>query len=131
MTPEIIALLGGGVSGFVMKLIAAQTEAQQRNFEMMLKRQAAADESADRASARGGVWMRRVIAMLVMFAVVVVPLIAGFTDEGLTIGNESKGFLGVFGGIKWKTLDGFVMLPEVRQALLVILGFYYGSSQVK
>lgn len=131
MTPEIIALLGGGVSGFVMKLIAAQTEAQQRNFEMMLKRQAAADDSADRAAARGGVWMRRFIAMMVMVAVVVIPVVAGLIGQGLTIETQTNGFLGLFKGVQWQTLDGFVMLPEVRQALLVILGFYFGSSQVR
>ena len=131
MTPEIVALLGGGVSGFVMKLIAAQAEAQQRSFEMMLKRQGVADDSADRAEARGGVWMRRFIALMVVFAVILVPVIAALAGDGLTVETQKGGFLGLFKGVQWKTLDGFVMLPEIRHALLVILGFYFGSSQVR
>ena len=39
MSLELIAMLGGGVSGFVMKMIAAQAEAQSRNFEMMIQKQ--------------------------------------------------------------------------------------------
>jgi hypothetical protein len=37
MTPEIIAMLGGGLSGFVMKLIGAQMENQARAFDRMLQ----------------------------------------------------------------------------------------------
>ena len=39
MSIELIAMLGGGVSGFIMKMIAAQAEAQSRNFEMLLRKQ--------------------------------------------------------------------------------------------
>jgi hypothetical protein len=55
MTPELLAMLGGSVSGFVMKMIAAQAENQVRLFERMLQKQVAADDSADRAAGRGGV----------------------------------------------------------------------------
>jgi hypothetical protein len=37
MTPELIAMLGGGLSGFVMKLIGAQMEHQARAFDRMLQ----------------------------------------------------------------------------------------------
>jgi hypothetical protein len=40
------------------------------------------------------------------------------------------GFLGIGGG-GWNSLEGFVILPEVRQSMLAIVGFYFGSSQVK
>ena len=49
MTPELLAMLGGGVSGFVMKMIAAQADNQARLFERMIARQTVADESADKA----------------------------------------------------------------------------------
>ena len=66
MSIELLAMLGGGVSGFVMKLIASQAEAQSRNFEMMLQKQSLADESAEKAAARGGVWIRRIFVFLDM-----------------------------------------------------------------
>ena len=131
MTPELIAMFGGSVVGFIMKLIAAQQQNQAAQFEMMLKRQGIADDSADRAAARGGVWMRRLITASVLFAVIVVPAIVAFTDVGVSIQKETSGFFGLFKGVKWETIGGYVILPEVRQTTLAIVGFYFGSSQVK
>tara|TARA_R110002153_G_scaffold193243_1_gene346623 strand:- start:817 stop:1212 length:396 start_codon:yes stop_codon:yes gene_type:complete len=131
MTPELLAMLGGGVSGFVMKMIAHQSENQARLFERMIARQTIADDSADRASARGGVYMRRFITAAVIFAIVIAPFIFAFTDVGITIQTESKGFLGLFKSLEWSTVRGFVILPEIRQTALAIVGFYFGSSQVK
>jgi len=131
MTPELLAMLGGGVSGFVMKLIASQAESQTRLFERMLQRQALADDSADKAAARGGVWMRRFITFAVIFAIVLAPFVFAFTGVGVTIQSESKGFLGLFKSLEWATVQGFVILPEIRQTALAIVGFYFGSSQVK
>jgi hypothetical protein len=131
MTPELIAMLGGGVSGFVMKMIAAQAQSQTRLFEQMLQKQEVADNSADKASARGGVWMRRLITICVLFAIIIVPAIVAFTDVGVSIQKETNGFLGLFKSVKWETIQGYVILPEVRQTALAIVGFYFGSSQVK
>ena len=130
-TPEIIAMLGGGVSGFTMKLIGAQMEHQARAFDRMLGKQAAADESAAKASERGGVWVRRGLVAVTFFAIVVAPFIIAFTDMGVSIARETNGFLGLFKGVKWDTVQGFVILPEVRQTALAIVGFYFGSSQIK
>ncbi len=124
-------MLGGGVSGFVMKLIASQAESQTRLFERMLQRQALADDSADKAAARGGVWMRRFITFAVIFAIVLAPFVFAFTGVGVTIQSETKGFLGLFKSLEWATVQGFVILPEIRQTALAIVGFYFGSSQVK
>jgi hypothetical protein len=131
MTPELLAMLGGGVSGFVMKMIAHQSENQARLFERMIQKQLTADDSADRASARGGVYMRRFITAAVIFAIVLAPFIFAFTDVGITIQTESKGFFGLFKHLQWSTVQGFVILPEIRQTALAIVGFYFGSSQVK
>jgi hypothetical protein len=134
MSIELIAMLGGGISGFIMKLIASQAEAQARNFEMMLRKQEAADISADRASARGGVWIRRIFVGFILFAVIIAPFILSLLDTPVTIEKNSAGGLLSFLGLNftgWQSLDGFVLLPEVRQAMLAIIGFYFGSSQVK
>jgi hypothetical protein len=131
MTVELLAMLGGGVSGFVMKLIGAQMENQARQFDRMLAAQGLADESADRASARGGVWVRRFLVVITFFAIVVAPFVVAFTDIGVSMSRETNGFLGLFKGVKWDTVQGFVILPEVRQTALAIVGFYFGSSQIK
>lgn len=132
MTTELIAMLGGGVSGFVMKMIAAQSQHQAQLFERMIQSQITADDSADRAASRnGGVWVRRFLVGITFFAIVLAPFVLSFTDVGVSIAKESKGFLGLFGGVKWDTVQGFVILPEIRQTALAIVGFYFGSSQVK
>lgn len=131
MTPELLAMLGGGVSGFIMKMIAAQSENQARLFEQMITKQAVADDSADRAAARGGVYMRRFITVAVVFAIVLAPFIFAFTSIGISVQHESAGLFGFFKSLQWDTVQGFVILPEIRQTALAIVGFYFGSSQVK
>jgi hypothetical protein len=101
MTPELIAMLGGGLSGFVMKLIGAQMEHQARAFDRMLQKQGLADESADRASARGGVWgvwVRRGLVAITFFAIVVAPFIVAFTDIGVSMARENKRLSGAIQG---------------------------------
>ena len=131
MTPELLAMLGGGVSGFVMKMIANQADTQARLFEQTLAKQQSADVSADKAAGRGGVFMRRVITFVVLFAIVVVPTVIAFTDIGVSVNRETSGIFGMFKIVKWDQISGYVILPEVRQAALAIVGFYFGSSQVK
>ena len=125
-------MLGGGVSGFVMKLIGTQMESQARQFERMITSQQAADASADAAAKRdGGVIVRRFLVVCTIFAIVVAPFVFAWTDVGVTIGRETNGFLGLFKSLKWDTVQGFVILPEIRQTALAIVGFYFGSSQIK
>lgn len=130
MDIELLSLLGGGVAGFVMKFIATMASNQANQFKMMLEAQGVADDSHDRASARGGVWVRRVIVAVILFAVVVAPYILAYSESGVTVLTEYK-ILGIFPTAKWETLQGMALLPEVRQSLLAIVGFYFGSSQVK
>jgi hypothetical protein len=132
MTPELIAMLGGGVSGFVMKLVGAQMENQARQFERMLGKQQGADASADAAAKRNaGVLVRRFLVVSTVFAIVIAPFVFAWTDVGVSIGRETNGFLGLFKGVQWDTVQGFVILPEIRQTALAIVGFYFGSSQIK
>ena len=132
MTPELIAMLGGGVSGFVKKLVGAQMENQARQFERMIGKQQGADASADAAAKReGGVLVRRFLVVSTVFAIIVAPFVFAWTDVGVSVGRETNGFLGLFKGVKWDTVQGFVILPEIRQTALAIVGFYFGSSQIK
>jgi ABC-type phosphate transport system permease subunit len=134
MSVELLAMLGGGVSGFLMKFIAAQADAQSRHLEAMIRKQEAADQSADKAANRGGVWIRRVFVACILFAVIIAPFILAYSGHGVTVEREGLGgifkLLGI-GRDSWETVQGFVILPEVRQGMLAILGFYFGSSQVK
>ena len=132
MTPELIAMLGGGLSGFVMKLIGTQMENQSRQFDRMITSQQTADASADAASKRdSGVIVRRFLVVSTVFAIVLAPFIFAWTDVGISGSRDTSGFLGIFKWGKWETIQGFVILPEIRQTALAIVGFYFGSSQIK
>jgi plasmid maintenance system antidote protein VapI len=135
MSGELVAMLGGGVTGFVMKLISAQMNIQANAIDAMIKKQGVSDDSADRAAKRtgeGGAWIRRFIAICILFSVVFAPFVMAFFDIPVTVEANKLvlKFLGI-GADKWKNLEGFVLLPEVRQGMLALLGFYFGSSQVK
>ncbi len=134
MTPELVAMLGGGVSGFIMKMIATQAQNQTRLFEQAIKKQQVADASADAAAARGGAsgaWIRRFIVVCTMFAIIAAPFLIAFTDIGVSVQKDTSFLFGLFSGKKWELVTGYAILPEVRQTALAIVGFYFGSSQVK
>lgn len=128
-------MLGGGITGFVMRLVASQSEAQGRALDAMLSKQEAVDASADKAAARGaGVWVRRLIAVSILFAVIIAPFIVSLINVPLAIEKESTGGLlsFLFGKSNgYINVEGFVLLPEVRQGMLALLSFYFGSSMVR
>ena len=134
MSIELLSMLGGGITGFVMRLVASQAEAQGRALDAMLQKQEMADKSSEAAAGRGGVWVRRVIAVSILFAVIVAPFVLSLLNVPVALEKESGG--GIFSLIFGKqngyiNVDGFVLLPEVRQGMLALLSFYFGSSMVK
>lgn len=126
---SLLPMLGGAVSGFIFKLIGTMVQAQQTQVELMLRKQEAADNSADKATARGGVWVRRGIVATVLFAIVIVPFIMAFSTHGVTV-EVTKGWW-IFAREVYETQQGFLLHPSVVQALYAIIGFYFGSSQIK
>lgn len=141
MTPEILAVLGGGVAGFIFRLIAVLIEGQQKALAMQIERNNAADASADKAAKRtgkAGEWVRRLIVICVLFAVIVAPFVVSYTGQGVTVEREQmKGILGYLANLigvnrgGYETVSGYLILPEVRQCVLAIIGFYFGSSRFR
>jgi hypothetical protein len=101
MTSELVAMLGGGVTGFVMKLISAQMNIQANAIDAMIKKQGVSDDSADRAAKRtgdGGAWIRRFIAICILFSVVFAPFVMAFFNIPVTVEAQKMGifkFLGI------------------------------------
>ena len=103
-----------------------------RQFERLISMQQESDDSADRAAQReGGVIVRRFLVVATVFAIVIAPFIFAWTNVDISVSRETEGFLGMFKTVKWEGIKGFVILPEIRQTALAIVGFYFGSSQIK
>lgn len=131
MSIEIMSMLGGALSGFIFRFMAASIENQQKTTEMLLQKQAVADDSADRAAVRGSHVGRRVLVFTVLWVVAIAPFIGGLIGMPTFVESERApwDFLGIFTG-GWESLTGIVVLPELRAALLAAVGFYLGGSTI-
>ena len=108
--------------------------AQQANVDNLIKKQKASDLSANAAAKRtgnGGNIVRRTIVITVLFGVIIAPFILAHSNEGVTVANEYSKWFGLIKGTSYETLHGYVILPEIRQTVLAIVGYYFGSSSVK
>ena len=134
MPTELLAMLGGGMSGFIFKLIGTMVSAQQANVDNLIKKTEAHTESANQADKRGGVggaWVRRFIVVVVLFGVVIAPFILAHSGDGVTVASEYSKWWGLSSGTIYQTLHGYVILPEIRTSIITIVSFYFGSSTVK
>ena len=133
MSTELLAMLGGGASGFLFKLIGTMVQNQAAVTEGLIKKQNAMDESADAAAKRVdafGAWTRRIIVLTVLFGVIVAPFILAHSDEGVTVASEYSKWFGFVKGTDYVTLHGYVILGEIKTAIISIISFYFGSSAV-
>tara|TARA_B100001105_G_C21985011_1_gene270685 strand:- start:126 stop:500 length:375 start_codon:yes stop_codon:yes gene_type:complete len=107
-------------------------------IKLALDLKKASDDSADRAAKRVpvdvGKWVRRVIVCCVLFGVILAPFLLSLmglsTIVQVETTNPTWGF-GLFGGgseIFFVELKGYLMMPEVRQSLTAIVGFYFGNA---
>lgn len=136
MTLELLSLLGGGVTGFVFRMLAFQAEASQRMLENQIRAASEltpiADESADRAALRGGILMRRFIVLSVMLAVVFLPFVLALLDKPIFVEQGPQEWWDIFGIFTggFNKVAGFLILDEVRTSLMAIVGFYFGQATV-
>ena len=133
MSTELLAMLGGGASGFMFKLIGTLVQNQAAVTEGLIKKQKASDESADAAAARVdsfGAWTRRIIVFTVLFGVIIAPFILAHSDEGVTVATEYSKWFGFVKGTTYETLHGYIILPEIKTAIISIISFYFGSATV-
>jgi hypothetical protein len=133
MSTELLAMLGGGASGFIFKLIGTLVQNQAAVTEGLIKKQKASDDSADAAAARVdsfGAWTRRIIVFTVLFGVIIAPFILAHSDEGVTVATDYSKWFGFSKGTTYETLHGYIILPEIKTAIISIISFYFGSAAV-
>ena len=133
MSTELLAMLGGGASGFLFKLIGTLVQNQAAVTEGLIKKQKASDDSADAAAARVdafGAWTRRIIVFTVLFGVIIAPFILAHSEEGVTVATDYSKWFGFSKGTTYETLHGYIILPEIKTAIISIISFYFGSATV-
>ena len=126
-------MLGGGASGFLFKLVGTLVQNQAAVTEGLIKKQKASDDSADAAAARVdsfGAWTRRIIVFTVLFGVIIAPFILAHSEEGVTVATDYSKWFGFSKGTTYETLHGYIILPEIKTAIISIISFYFGSAAV-
>lgn len=132
MNIELLSMLGGGLAGFIFKFMSQSMENAQKTNEMLLARQAVADDSADRAAKRGGSHIgRRVLVFTILWVLCFAPFVGALLGIDVWVEDARAPWdvLGVFTG-GWDKVQGIVILPEIRAALLAAVGFYLGNSSI-
>ena len=131
MTTELISMLGGGLMGFIFRYMGMVSENQQKTTELLLQKQAVADDSADRANMRGSHIGRRVLVFTVLWVLCLAPFLGALIGMPTWVESERAPWdlFGLFTG-GWDRLTGIVVLPELRAALLAAVGFYLGGSSI-
>ena len=131
---------GGALVGFFFKLVAKRAENEQRRFEMIMKDKHFVEESANNAVKRvpieAGKWVRRLIVVSVLFGVILAPFVVTFFNHPIVVEELITrkilwGLLGTRTEPVFIEIEGYLLVPEIRQALTAIIGFYFGQATVK
>ena len=140
---EIITMLASTILGGVMSVWSesrkAKAEAQKLlitrgEFDMKAKKQSLDHGLKD----KGFAWTRRIIALVSVFAIVVLPKMVAvfYPDVDVTVGytNWNPGFWFFREGrdvFEWITFQGLVITQLDTNLVSAIIGMYFGGSLVK
>ena len=135
---ELITLAAGSLTGFLFRFMAERAKDRQAQFEMLMAKKNADEESRTKASERenndSGKFIRRIIVMSILFGVVLAPFILALLGKSsiveIDIENPSY-FFGLFGGgteTSFVEMPSYLLIPEVRESLMAIIGYYFGSA---
>ena len=131
---------GGALVGFFFKLVAKRAENEQKRFEMIMREKNFIEESANNAVKRvpieAGKWVRRLIVVSVLFGVILAPFVVTFFNHPIVVEELITrkilwGLLGTRTEPVFIEIEGYLLVPEIRQALTAIIGFYFGQATVK
>ena len=131
---------GGALVGLFFKLVAKRAENEQKRFEMIMTEKNFIEESANNAVKRvpieAGKWVRRLIVVSVLFGVILAPFVVTFMNHPIVVEEIITrkilwGLLGTRTESVFIEIEGYLLVPEIRQALTAIIGFYFGQATVK
>ena len=121
MPVELITLGVSTLGGFALKYMATQAKYRHEQFRDLMK----AQERADKVDGGDGKYVRRFIVLIMMALLVFIVAAPAFLDINTVLVHE---------GWLWTStteIKGIIYDETIRQILLSIIGFYFGTSAAK
>lgn len=135
MGGEALTLLAGAGSGFLFKLIGTivqgSLDISKAQNAGKIELQQAQDDSADRASKRGGKdasWVRRFIVISILLTMVYFPFIIAFTDVGVSVPVKEGWW--IFSKTVYQEVSGLWVEQSLVDSLCLLVGYYFGSNSL-
>jgi hypothetical protein len=135
---ELISMLGSTVLGGVMSIMAQKGQAEQEKQKMLMQRAGFAAKQTDKARNVKDAHTkhtRRWIALMCVFSIIVVPIVAPiFTDVNVIyqiITEQDSGWW-IFGSTYetsiWKEGNSIFITNLQSHTIFSIIGLYFGGS---
>jgi len=137
VTTELISLFGGAITGFIFRIIAIKAEEGKARFDRLMQSIDKMDDSSDKAALRDadyGKIIRRFIVISVIFSIVISPFVMAllgiptYLEVPYTDGGSLFGLIAEKGKTSFVEISGNLITTEIRQCLIAITGFYFGSA---
>ena len=140
---EIITMLGSTLLSSLLSIWSQSRKAKEEQQKLLITRgefeMKARKQSLDHGlKDKGFAWTRRIIALISVFAIVVLPKMVAvfYPDVDVTVGytNWRPGFMFFREGrevFEWITLQGLVITQLDTNLVSAIIGMYFGGSLVK
>ena len=138
MPLELITMIGGSVVGFIFRYMSERAKERNEFYKRALGIKQAEIDSAHAAAERvpvdAGKWVRRMIVTFVLFGVILAQFLLALMGLNTIVEiqeTNAEYLFGLFGGgteVKFLELEGYLLVPEVRQTLTALVGFYFGNA---
>ncbi len=137
-SPELISLVGGGLTGFLFKFMAQKSADQKEMFNQLIQANKQTTDNQNQAATRvpldAGRVVRQIIVLTVLFGAFAAPFILPFFGVPTFVEVDVKNPEAIFGLIPatakkaFVEVNGFFWTSENREVLLSIVGFYFGAA---
>ena len=137
-SPELISMVGGGLTGFLFKFMAQKSQDQKEMFERLITANKQTTDNQNQAAQRvpldAGRLVRQIIVLTVLFGAFAAPFILPFFGIPTFVEVDVKNNEALFGLIPssakkaFVEINGFFWTSENREVLLSIVGFYFGTA---
>jgi len=118
ISTELITMGASAVGGFALKYMANQAEYRQQQFLNLTKSQ----DRADKVDGGEGKYVRRFIVLVMMGLLAFIVIAPAYMDINTVIVDKGWFFTTT------TEIKGIVYDNTIKQILVAIIGFYFGTS---